>query len=247
MGCKPAPACTKALKDATTRWPKRSRISDGICGDAAHATRQSDHNPDASGFAHAFDLTHDPINGVDGKIISRQVIHDPRMTYVIFAGEIFKARTGKWEPYRGPNRHDHHVHVSIKSTATKDLSPWPWSPEVAKPEPTEVDAPKPPDGAVTQVASNPPSTEVKPSGMSLPTKIAAAAGPVGTAATALGIKIGNIAITQNTIYALAFIAVAAIVCSTIIYITGKNREWERQKLSMMNLADPNRGNVVAGK
>lgn len=141
MGCKCAPACTKALKDATARWPKRSRISDGCCGDAAHAGRKSDHNPDASGFAHAYDLTHDPGNGVDCNLLSKEVIKDPRVTYVIWSGKIFKTRTGKWTTYTGPNKHNHHMHVSIKSDAHNDLSQWPWSPgEYEKNQPAQVKA-----------------------------------------------------------------------------------------------------------
>jgi hypothetical protein len=61
----PAPSCLKALKDATLCWPKRNRASDGIIGNAAHQKRKSDHNP-----GNAFDLTHDPKNGVDCELLS---------------------------------------------------------------------------------------------------------------------------------------------------------------------------------
>lgn len=142
MGCKCAPACKKALADATLKWPTRNRASDGCCGDEKHRARKSDHNPDASGYAHAFDLTHDPANGVDCNVIAEQVKTDPRVTYVIWSGRIYKARTGKWETYTGPNKHNHHCHVSIHAYAREDLSPWPFSPDGATPAPAPALTPR---------------------------------------------------------------------------------------------------------
>jgi len=120
----PAPSCSKALKDATTRWPSRNRKSDGIMGDRAHQTRKSDHND-----GNAFDLTHDPTDGPDCNVLSQLVINDSRVTYVIWTGRIFKRRLpdAGWQTYRGPNPHNHHMHVSIRNDARNDLSPWPWS------------------------------------------------------------------------------------------------------------------------
>lgn len=127
----PAPACKKALTDATLRWPDRNRASDGIMGDSAHSKRKSDHN-----LGNAVDLTHDPLHGVDCFQLRLRVIGDPRVTYVIFNGQIYKTRLGKWETYRGPNPHRHHMHVSIKPESRDDLSPWPWSPTTAPEHPT---------------------------------------------------------------------------------------------------------------
>lgn len=129
MNCKCAPACRLGLDEATQHWPDRNRASDGCCGDAAHAARQSDHNPDASGYAHAFDLTHDPLHGVDCHLLSRAVMDDSRVTYIIWNGFIYKRYKAElgWQPYTGANAHRHHMHVSIKPDATFDLSPWPWS------------------------------------------------------------------------------------------------------------------------
>jgi len=78
-----SPACVQALRDATARWANRSRASDGIMGDARHQKKKSDHN-----LGNAFDLTHDPKNGVDGAILSRLVLKDKRVTYVIYNREI---------------------------------------------------------------------------------------------------------------------------------------------------------------
>lgn len=120
----PADCCLKALRDATARWPSRNRGYDGIMGDAAHQKRKSDHND-----GNAFDLTHDPGSGVDCQVLSRQVINDARVTYVIWNSQIYnRARAGEgWRPYTGPNPHDHHMHVSIEAAYRQDLSPWPWS------------------------------------------------------------------------------------------------------------------------
>lgn len=132
MPCVPAPSCRKALSDATAKWPQRNRASDGICGDASHQARKSDHNS-----GNAFDLTHDPRNGPDCHLLSREVIKDSRVKYVIFAGHIFRTYKTSigWAKYVGENPHNHHMHVSIKADARNDLSPWPWS------NPTEVSRP----------------------------------------------------------------------------------------------------------
>lgn len=133
MSCKPAPACKKALTDATAHWPKRNRASDGLCGDAAHAKRKSDHNPDASGFAHAFDLTDDPKNGPDCSVLAGQLTAsgDPRIKYIIWNSRIWFPGSG-WKKYTGPNKHAHHMHVSITPNSTNDLRPWPWTPGASK-------------------------------------------------------------------------------------------------------------------
>src|SRR5262245_43549394 len=121
----PAPACKKALADATARWPKRNKASDGIMGDEAHKKTKSDHND-----GNAFDLTHDPVNGVDCNALSLQVIKDARVTYVIWNRQIYnRAQASKgWQKYTGSNPHTKHMHVSIKAASRNDLSAWPWSP-----------------------------------------------------------------------------------------------------------------------
>jgi hypothetical protein len=121
----PAPCCSQALSDATARWPDRNRASDGIMGDAAHQTRPSDHNQ-----GNAFDLTHDPAHGVDCGVLSRLVIYDPRVTYVIFNHQIYsisRADEG-WRQYTGANPHTRHMHVSISMSSRSNLAAWPWSP-----------------------------------------------------------------------------------------------------------------------
>lgn len=129
----PAPCCLQALRDATARWPNRNRAADGIMGDAAHQRRKSDHND-----GNAFDLTQDPAHGVDCGQLSRLVINDNRVTYVIWNRQIYnRARVADgWRPYTGSNPHTHHMHVSIRAASRNDLSPWPWSAGTANPPST---------------------------------------------------------------------------------------------------------------
>ena len=123
MNWRLAKGLTKLREQVNATYPTRSKVSDGSIGDQAHAARVSDHNP-VNGVVHAIDVTHDPLTGVDGHVFSRALISDPRAKYVIFAGEIWKARTKVWEPYHGANRHDHHVHVSIKAEVADVESEW---------------------------------------------------------------------------------------------------------------------------
>lgn len=104
--------------------PGRSRASDGSIGDAAHSARKSDHNPNEQGIVAAIDVTHDPSGGCDGRILSRSLLVDSRVKYVIFNSQIWKARTGKWELYGGQNPHDHHVHISVKPDALDQTQDW---------------------------------------------------------------------------------------------------------------------------
>ncbi|ELY9423759.1 hypothetical protein SLY17_002747 [Cronobacter dublinensis] len=117
----PAPSVRKALQDATTRWPNRSKLSDGIMGDVSHQKRKSDHNE-----GNAFDITHDPVNGPDCNEWAQIVIDDPRVKYVIWNRRIYIVSERMWKEYSGTSPHDKHMHVSIYEKSRNDLSPWPW-------------------------------------------------------------------------------------------------------------------------
>lgn len=124
MAWRLAKSLKKLQQEINDMAPGRSRVSDGSIGDAAHSARPSDHNPNAQGIVAAIDVTHDPSGGCDGRILSRSLIADPRVKYVIFNSQIWKARTGQWEFYDGNNPHDHHVHVSIKPDALDQTQDW---------------------------------------------------------------------------------------------------------------------------
>lgn len=114
--------------------PKRSKVSDGGIGDAAHASRASDHNPwvkdGATGIVTARDFTHDPKNGVDAGKLARALAasRDPRIKYIISNGEICSSETSPWvwRKYTGANPHTKHFHVSVKSTKNHYDSDMPW-------------------------------------------------------------------------------------------------------------------------
>ncbi|HEX7908022.1 MAG TPA: hypothetical protein VF534_08015 [Paraburkholderia sp.] len=121
---KPSAACKRALADATALCSTRSRAADGLMGDTAHQKRKSDHND-----GNAFDLTHDPANGVDCNFFSQLALLDFRVSYVIWNKQIYNidmAAEG-WRPYNGKNSHTHHMHVSVKAALRDIASPWPWA------------------------------------------------------------------------------------------------------------------------
>jgi hypothetical protein len=119
----PSVACRVAFADANRLCSKRSRSFDGIMGDARHAQRKSDHND-----GNAFDLTHDPDNGIDCNFFAKLALLDFRVQYVIWNRKIFNTdlRAAGWRPYSG-SPHDHHMHVSIKPQHRNVAKGWPWA------------------------------------------------------------------------------------------------------------------------
>jgi hypothetical protein len=105
--------------------PGRSKDSDGAIGDEHHASRSSDHNPwvmdGATGIVSAIDITHDPAHGFDSYAFAQKLLdsRDARIKYVISNGRIGSGDLGPspwaWRKYTGINKHDHHVHISVKS------------------------------------------------------------------------------------------------------------------------------------
>lgn len=112
--------------------PNRDRASDGLVGDAAHASRDSDHNPhDVEGVGRdivtALDLTHDPAGGFDSFAFADvlRVNRDRRIKYVISNHRIFSAGTWTWRTYTGIDPHINHVHVSVLDAVISDTrTPW---------------------------------------------------------------------------------------------------------------------------
>lgn len=97
--------------------PNRDKTSDGTIGDAAHAARASDHNPNSQGVVTAYDIDHDPVGGMDTYKLAEILRQnkDPRLEYVISNGRIFNSRVAPWQwrEYTGSNKHDKHMHVSV--------------------------------------------------------------------------------------------------------------------------------------
>jgi hypothetical protein len=120
---KATPAAIAVLRQATALCPLRKKASDGLLPSAAHVKQNpnSDHN---SGFA--VDLTHDKLGGIDCFDLFQKLRKDPRVKYLIFSGRIWSVEKGEHE-YTGPNKHPHHIHISIKEDCGNDTSPWfPW-------------------------------------------------------------------------------------------------------------------------
>jgi hypothetical protein len=110
--------------------PKRSKLSDGWIGDSKHSMRKSDHNPEPDGTVDAFDLTHDPKNGVDIQKVCDAIIasKDKRVSYLICNGKIIGGNNGPqpWvkRVYTGANKHTKHLHVSVLDKFQDDTTPW---------------------------------------------------------------------------------------------------------------------------
>lgn len=117
------------LRELDRLWPNRSRVSDGWIGDAAHQSRESDHNPwiidNGIGVVTARDITRDDEHGPDLELLAYTLIDDSRTKYVIFNSRI-ASQGGPWRPYTGSNPHDRHLHLSVNSFRSDydDTSSW---------------------------------------------------------------------------------------------------------------------------
>jgi hypothetical protein len=111
------------LGQLNARAPRRSKAADGSIGDAAHAARDSDHNPhyvlNGIPLVTARDFTHDPGGGLDCNWLADALVRgkDPRLKYLIWNRRIIDSRAGQhpwqWMPYSGADPHTGHVHLSV--------------------------------------------------------------------------------------------------------------------------------------
>jgi hypothetical protein len=131
-----APSLVELRNEINQKYANRDKSSDGWIGDASHAARPSDHNPDWGatgslyGIVRAIDIDSNGDPGVKTPLVDdvlKAAIGDDRVWYVIWNRKIY-SRTYGWRPrdYTGSNPHDHHVHVSIMHTARAafDTSQW---------------------------------------------------------------------------------------------------------------------------
>jgi hypothetical protein len=120
---KATPAAIAVLRQATAICPLRMKASDGLLPSKAHIHQNpnSDHNT-----GYAVDLTHDKLGGIDCVLLFSKLQEDPRVSYLIFQGKIWSQEKGLRE-YTGSNKHNKHLHISIKDGCGDDTSPWfPW-------------------------------------------------------------------------------------------------------------------------
>jgi len=110
------------VDEINVRWPKRDKASDGTIGDAAHASRDSDHNPwviiAGQGVVRARDVDKDGIDAawIVEELRKKGAAGDPRLTgggYIIFNRRITSPDFRTWRAYNGSNPHDKHFHVSF--------------------------------------------------------------------------------------------------------------------------------------
>lgn len=127
-------AAARLREEINTLFPDRDKRSDGSKGDAAHAQRVSDHNPDpASGCVRAIDVDED-VWGKDGSdpkaaeaLVSELIAlakKDKRFKYIIFEGHIW-SKTYDWvkRPFGG-DPHRKHIHISFDVVGDRDGSPF---------------------------------------------------------------------------------------------------------------------------
>ena len=136
------------VREVNARWPGRDRTSDGTIGDAAHASRSSDHNPwivvGGVGVVRARDID---VNGIDvGWLFERLRVAgahgDPRLAgggYLILNRRITAPDFSGWRVYTGSNPHTGHGHVSFSRSIGGFDSRAPWGIAAAPPPITEED------------------------------------------------------------------------------------------------------------
>lgn len=119
-------------------FPGREKDSDGTIGDAAHASRDSDHNPwvmdGKTGVVTAMDITCDASDGADTEALAEtlRLQRDPRVKYVIYDRRMFSAYPARgkaawqWRPYTGKNPHIKHFHISVQPGKALYDSTVPW-------------------------------------------------------------------------------------------------------------------------
>ncbi|MBM7112782.1 peptidoglycan-binding protein [Archangium primigenium] len=171
MSYRIAKSLDQLLAELNALSPKRDKLSDGWIGDAAHASRDSDHNPwvqDAGkGVVTARDFTHDPGNGADMDAFVAQLVkrQDPRIKYIIWNRQIWrsyaKPKLAAWAPtrYTGANAHTKHAHVSVSSEKSlyDSVASWGLTKITSKPGAAPVVPSLP-------VAKSTPKAQHKPSG-----------------------------------------------------------------------------------
>lgn len=135
--------CLQVLRGELNKaYPARDTTSDGTIGDAAHASRDSDHNPfiideNGIGVVRAYDIDEDldgntSDTGRDAGHLADHlhalvVAGDLRIRYIIYDGKIASSKQGwAWRPYTGPNAHKKHVHLSVSTEQVHYDSIEPW-------------------------------------------------------------------------------------------------------------------------
>ena len=130
----------KLRDQINARWPNRDKRSDGWIGDAAHADRISQHNPDSEGIVYAIDidenLGHGPYrNGKTAQVLANELVAyalsglpgSNRVKYVVYENKLASGtyRRYFWQWRKGSWGHTQHIHVSFTKAAKLDGTIWP--------------------------------------------------------------------------------------------------------------------------
>lgn len=110
----------------------RKRSSDGWIADLRHQKAgKSDHIPDSkTGCVRAIDIDaglsdQKGISAYLADQLRQYAKNTGRISYIIHLGQIASPILGwKWRRYRGYSPHNHHIHISFKSSADNDKSPF---------------------------------------------------------------------------------------------------------------------------
>jgi hypothetical protein len=135
--------------EVDTRWPNRSKVSDGTIGDAAHRSQgaASDHNPwviddKGVGVVRAFDVTAATIDapGLAEHLRQLGAHDDARLIdhgYIIFDRRIAsEIDAWAWRPYGGADPHTSHIHVSVARDPAGYDSDAAWGVSKVQPAPS---------------------------------------------------------------------------------------------------------------
>ncbi|SNY29092.1 hypothetical protein [Paractinoplanes atraurantiacus] len=128
------PCLVKLRSEFNGIAPNRDRESDGSKGDAAHAARDSDHNPDRRGLVHAIDVD---VDLRQPGLVMEDVVQflvdrcrrglERRLTYIISNRRIWSAAySWRERSYSGSNAHDKHTHFSASDAPALEASTASW-------------------------------------------------------------------------------------------------------------------------
>jgi hypothetical protein len=132
MTWKPVAGITTLKKQVDERWEDRDHASDGILGDADHASRTSDHNPDSQGYVHALDIDEDLRGSKNDNVwLADQIIANARMRrpgsvrlkYLVYENRI---ASGTYDNHFWTWRndtslhHERHMHISFTTQGQND-------------------------------------------------------------------------------------------------------------------------------
>lgn len=114
-------------------------------GDASHASRTSEHNPEPAGSAPGADygevdaadfMIGNGVTKADLQDLRDQLVahRDARLLYVIWDGHITSSVVAPWAErgYTGSDKHTDHVHVSANDAFDANTKPWTLEDDVAR-------------------------------------------------------------------------------------------------------------------